>query len=154
DELRRRLLRERLLGLGECNRSGVTPAPAATVDGRRLRGRDFDVVDAEALPLRELRLALLPDREQRRRDEDRRVRARGDADDERERKVLQRRAAEDEQRDDRQQRDERGRQGTPDRLPQRYVRDRGERLLAHQRDVLANAVEDDDRVVDRVAEHG
>ena len=30
----------------------------------------------------------------------------------------------------------------------------GERRPPHQRDVLADAVEDDDRVVDRVAEHG
>ena len=55
---------------------------------------------------------------------------------------------------DRQQRDERRRQRTADRLPQRDVRDRRERRAPHQRDVLADAVEDDDRVVDRVPEHG
>ena len=46
------------------------------------------------------------------------------------------------------------RQGAADRFPELDVRDRGERRPAHQRDVLPDAVEDDDRVVDRVAEHG
>src|SRR5207249_1529558 len=47
-----------------------------------------------APPARELWLALLPDREERRRDEDRRVRTRGDPDEQREGEVLQRRPAE------------------------------------------------------------
>src|SRR5439155_1261983 len=62
---------------------------------RRLAGRGLHV---DVPPPRELRLAFLPDRQQRRRDEDRRVRARGDSDEQREREVLQRRAAEEEQR--------------------------------------------------------
>ena len=75
------------------------------------------------------------------------------ADDEREGEVLERRAAEDVETDDRQQRDERRRQRASDRLPERDVGDRRERRPAHERHVLADAVEDDDRVVDRVAEH-
>ena len=58
-----------------------------------------------------------------------------------------------EQRDDRQQRDERRRERPRDRLPQRDVRDLPERAALHQRDVLPDPVEDDDRVVDRVPEH-
>src|SRR5262249_17257010 len=108
----------------------------------------------EVLPPRVLGLAFLPDSEQRRRDEDRGVGTRDDADDQREGEVLERRAAEDVEADDRQQRDERRGQRAPDRLPQRDVGDRRERRAPHQRDVLAYAVEDDDRVVDRVAEHG
>ena len=69
-------------------------------------------------------------------------------------KSLQRRAAEEEQRADRQQRDERRRQRAADRLPERDVDDRRERRAPHDRHVLADAVEDDDRVVDRVTEHG
>src|ERR1700727_876043 len=52
------------------------------------------------------RLALLPVRQHRRGDEDRRVGARSDADDQREREVLQRFPTEQEQRDDRKQRAE------------------------------------------------
>src|SRR5437870_7768966 len=62
--------------------------------------------------------------EQRRGDEDRRVGPGDDPDDEREREVLQGRAAEEQQRADRQQRDERRRERAPDRLPERDVRDR------------------------------
>ena len=72
----------------------------------------------------------------------------------REREVLQRRAAEEEQRADRQQRDERRGERPADRLPERDVDDRRERRAPHDRHVLADAVEDDDRVVDRVTEHG
>src|SRR5207249_3646099 len=124
DELRRRLGGERLLGLRECDRSRVeaTPATPAVPD------RPIDLAARELLPLRELRLALLPDRQQRRGDEDRRVRTRGDADDQREREVLQGRAAEDLERDDRQQRDERRGQRASNRLPERDVHDRRERL--------------------------
>ena len=53
---------------------------------------------AAVLAARVLGLALLPGGQQRRRDEDRRVGTRGDADEQREREVLQRRAAEEEQR--------------------------------------------------------
>src|SRR5579864_960994 len=82
-ELRRRLRRQRLLGLGERNRARVE-APATTAVDRHTVG-----VARKLLPLRELGLALLPDREQRRRDEDRRVGTRRDTDEEREREVLQ-----------------------------------------------------------------
>src|SRR5439155_23288681 len=104
--------------------------------GRRLGGRRrFGLLEhglrrsvaergLDVLAVRVLRLALLPDREQRRRDEDRRVGAREDADEEREGEVLQRRAAEEEQRADGEQRDEGRRQRAADRLPQRRVRDR------------------------------
>src|SRR5262249_17030791 len=88
--------------------------------GRRLCGRgllclfeprfDAALADGLALAACELRLSLLPDRQQRCRDENRRVGAGQDPDEQREREVLQRRAAEREQRDDRQQRDEGGRQ--------------------------------------------
>ena len=103
---------------------------------------------------RVLGLTLLEDREQRRGDEDRRVRAGADSDEEREREVLERVAAEEPQRRDRDERDERRCQRARDRLPQGDVADDAERRPLHQRDVLADAVEDDDRVVDRVAEHG
>src|SRR5215203_6384405 len=65
-----------------------------------------------------LRLALLEDRQERRGDEDGRVRTGRDPDHQREREVLERRAAEDQERGERQQRDERRRERTPDRLPQ------------------------------------
>src|SRR5581483_269371 len=114
----------------------------------------LDAVERDLAAPGELGLALLPDREQRRRDEDRRVRTRGDADDQREREVLQRRAAEQEERADGQERDEGRGERPPDRLPERHVGDDRERRSPHDRNVLAYAVEDDDRVVDRVAEHG
>src|SRR5215218_3682994 len=62
------------------------------------------------LALRVLRLALLQPGDERDREEDRRVRAGADADEQREREVLERLAAEDEQRDQRQQRDQRRRE--------------------------------------------
>src|SRR5262249_58365141 len=97
------------LRLFERDRAGIRPPPAAsTVDGRC--GTVHLVGGTEPLPFRELGLALLPDREERRRDEDRRVRTRGHADDQREREVLERRAAAELEGDDRQQRDERRRQ--------------------------------------------
>ena len=99
-----------------------------------------------------MRLALLPVRQHRRGDEDRRVRAGGDADQQREREVLQRRAAEQQQREDRHQR-ARGRGQRPGQhLGHRAVDDLRERGARHPRDVLAHAVEHDDRVVQRVAQ--
>jgi len=74
--------------------ASAVAAAAATSD------RGAHVVRRELPALRKLRLALLPDREQRRGDEDRRVRTGGDADDEREGEVLERGAAEDLERDD------------------------------------------------------
>ena len=73
---------------------------------------------------RVLGLALLEHREQRRGDEDRGVRARPDADQQREREVLERVAAEHEERDDREERDERRRERARDRLPERDVGER------------------------------
>src|SRR5262249_17752687 len=115
------------LGLaGSAMRTRAPPLPAALsllfgrgddvldrVDRRQVRGRfgrggllglledrlggTAVALDLDVLAACELRLALLQDRQQRRRDEDRRVGARGDADEQREREVLQGRAAEDEQ---------------------------------------------------------
>src|SRR5579859_3508601 len=158
DEARRRLRGERRLRLLQRERPGVECR--AALRPQRPPSRETSSVGLRALTFglllapRVLRLPLLPDREDRRCEEDRGVGARRDADDEREGEVLERRAAEDLEADDRQQRDERRGQRAPDRLPQRDVRDRRERRAPHQRDVLADAVEDDDRVVDRVAEHG
>src|SRR4029079_14287503 len=73
------------------------PRPAAC-RGSTVRALAFLV--GEVLPPCVLRLALLPGVEQRRRDEDRGVGARDDADDEREGEVLERLAAEDEKADD------------------------------------------------------
>src|SRR5258705_2620999 len=92
DELGRRLRGKRLLGCLERGGAYVGSAPA-TADAPDRRA-DL-VARRELLALRELGLALLPDREQRRRDEDRRVRTGDDADDERECEVLECRAAED-----------------------------------------------------------
>ena len=103
--------------------------------------------------LRVDRLALLPVREHRRGDEDRRVGA-----GERRRsssakaKSLQRLAAEEQQREDRQQRAERRRQRPRQHLAHRAVDDLRERGARHARHVLAHAVEHDDRVVERVAQ--
>src|SRR5205814_10275660 len=79
--------------------------------GRLLEGR-LELALAEDLVLapRVLGLALLQDRQERCGNEDRGVRTGRDADHQREREVLQRVTAEQEQRADRQQRDERGRQ--------------------------------------------
>src|SRR5829696_335063 len=73
-----------------------------------------------------LGLPLLQPGRQRRRDEDRGVGAGADADEQREREVLERLAAEEVERADRQQRDERRREGARDRLPERNVRERPE----------------------------
>src|SRR6185312_17203010 len=94
-----------------------------------------------------LGLPLLEHAEERRRDEDRRVGTRGDTDHQCEREVLERGASVEEQRTDRQKRDERRGQRPADRLPQRDVRDRRHRGPPHKRDVLPDAVEDDDGVV-------
>ena len=81
-----RLLRARAVPASTLAAAAARPSTAGVAVRRR---------PASALPLRVLRLALLPDREQRRGDEDRGVGTRDDADDQREREVLQRRAAED-----------------------------------------------------------
>src|SRR2546423_3874948 len=85
-ERRRRLGRGGLLGLFEHRRSRVgsrctAPWSSRPPPGRRsaIRLRPF-FSSVDALPPRELRLALLQDRQQRRGDEDRRVRARDDPD--------------------------------------------------------------------------
>src|SRR6185437_11680090 len=84
DELGRRLCGECVLGGLECGGADVA-ATAPAVDEHRL------LVTREAAALRVLRLAFLPHAEERCGDEDRRVRTRGDADDEREGEVLERR---------------------------------------------------------------
>src|SRR5262249_34188634 len=74
--------------------------------------------DGAVLAPCELRLALLPGREQRGCDEDRGVGTGRDADEEGEREVLQRRAAEEEERGDGQQRDARRHDRPANGLPQ------------------------------------
>ena len=69
-------------------------------------------------------------------------------------KSLQRLAAEEQQREHRQQRAEARRQRAHDDLGHRAVDDLRERRARHPRDVLADAVEHDDRVVERVAQDG
>jgi hypothetical protein len=66
---------------------------------RHLRLLPADLA-VDVLPARVLRLALLPDREQRGRDEDRRVGAGADPNEESEREVLERLTAEEEERRD------------------------------------------------------
>src|ERR1700712_1816170 len=83
---RRRFVRRGLLGFGE-------HAAAERALGR-----------VAALAAVVLRLALLPPGEERRGDEDRRIRTGGDADEQREGEVLERRTAEEEQRGARRQR--------------------------------------------------
>ena len=96
--------------------------------------------------------AAIPPEHDRGRDENRGVRSRDHADEHREREVVYRPVAEDEERGNReerrQRRDDRARQALVDRL----VADLGEGdpLLALEK--LADAVEHDDRVVDRVAD--
>ena len=68
-------------------------------------------------------------------------------------KSFERVASEEVERGDREQRDERRRERPREHLPHRDVPDDAERRTPHERHVLAHAVEDDDRVVDRVAEH-
>ena len=97
-------------------------------------------------------LALLPVREHRRGDEDRGVGPRGDPDHQREREVLQRFTAEQQQREHRQQRAEARGQRPREHLGHRAVDDLRERGAGHARHVLAHAVEHDDRVVQRVSE--
>ena len=99
-------------------------------------------------------LPLLPMGQDRRRDEDRRIRTGGEADHHREGEVLQGRAAEDvehrHQEDGRQTRD----QGSGQNLAHGAVDDLGEGRAGQPRHVLAHAVEHDDRVVERVPKDG
>ena len=97
-------------------------------------------------------LALLPVRQHGRGDEDRGVGAGGDPDHQREREVLQRFAAEQQQRGDRQQRAEARRQRPGQHLGHRAVDDLRERGARHARHVLAHTIEHDDRVVQRISE--
>ena len=94
--------------------AAISSASAAsvppTVDSpRALRGRRGGAANSGS--------RSLSTREQRRGQEDRRVRARTDSDEQGEREVLERVAAEDVQRSDREQRDERRRERARDRPP-------------------------------------
>ena len=100
------------------------------------------------------RLALLPRGEHRRGDEDRRVGSREDPDHHREGEVAQRLTAEDEQHADQEDGREAGDQRSGQDLGHRAVDDLREGGARHPRHVLADSVEDDDRVVHRVAEDG
>ena len=86
------------------------------------------------------------------RDEDRRVGAGRDTDQQREREVLQRLAAEHQQRGDRDQRAELGGQRPGQHLAHRAVDDLRERRPRHARRVLPYSVEHDHRVVEREPE--
>ena len=97
-------------------------------------------------------LPLLPDDEERARVEDRRVGPRDDPDEEREDELLGRGAAEEEQRGQRQDDGEARRDRPAERLQERVVDDLGERLAGVAGAVLADPVEDDDRVVDAEAD--
>ena len=94
-----------------------------------------------------------PEADDRRGDEHARVGAGDDADHHREREPVQHLAAEEEQRERRQQRRARGDDRPAERLVDRRVDDVGHRVAAHRAQVLADPVEDHDRVVGRVAGH-
>src|SRR5690606_34213070 len=101
-------------------------------------------------------LVPLPEHEEeRRRDEDRRVGAGDETDEEDERESADRLATEDEKRGDRQERRHRREERTAERLVDAQVDalTEGEvALLSSPPPVLADAVEDDDGVVDRIAD--
>ena len=99
-------------------------------DGRRVGGHRAELAHDPRAAGAVAGLALLPVRQHRRGDEDRRVRAGGDPDQQREREVLQRRAAEDQQRQHRQQRAEARRQRPGQHLGHRAVDDLRERRAA------------------------
>ena len=99
-------------------------------------------------------LALLPLGQHGRGDEDRRVGTGGDADHHREGEVLQRLAAEDQQHADQEDGRQAGDQRSRQHLAHRAVDDLREGGARHPRHVLADAVEDDDRVVHRVTQDG
>ena len=99
-------------------------------------------------------LPELPVDQQRRGDEDRRVRPRDDADEQGQDEVLDRRATEQQQREQRQHDGQAGHDRAPERLQDRVVHDLGERLAGVAGLVLADPVEDDDRVVDAEADDG
>src|SRR5262245_53714362 len=101
------------------------------------------------------RLALLQDHQDRRGDEDRRVGTGEHTDQHREREVLQRGAAEQQQRQDRQDDHQRGVHRAHQHLVHRVVRDALVGVLAEQRGglgVLLDLVEDDHGVVQREPE--
>ena len=104
------------------------PASAAMAasDSRRLAGS----LSSAVLAARVLGVALHQRGQQRRGDEDRADRTDHDPDHDREREVLQRRAAEDVQRRDRQQRDHRREERPPQHLPHRHVADPRDRSRA------------------------
>src|SRR5438874_8405131 len=95
---------------------------------------------------------LLPERDDLARVEDRRVRPRDDADEQREREVAHREPAEEEEREQGEDDGQRGDHGPRERLHDRVVDHRVERLAWIQAEVLADPVEYHDRVVDREAD--
>src|SRR5687768_1498336 len=96
-------------------------------------------------------LLLAEENRDRRGDEDRRVGAADDADEHREREAAQRLAAEDIQGEHREERRAGGDDRPRQRLIDAEIHHLLERLAAHRPQVLADAVEDDDRVVHRIA---
>src|ERR671910_672513 len=139
---------------GESDALEEVPGRAVAIRlGLELR-RPFHRLVVERLAALVLRSALEQDGEERGGDEDRGEGAYPDADQDREREVLEHLAAEEIQRADREQGDDRRRQRPTDGLPERGVDNRLDRGSPHDRQVLAHAVEDDDRVVDRVADDG
>ena len=90
----------------------------------------------------------------RARDVDRRIGADDDADDQRHGEAPERVAAEEHQREQHEQARDARHQRARQRLVHRRVDDRLRRAAAHEPEIVANSVVDDDRVVDRVAEHG
>ena len=135
------------------------PRGGASARRRRARGRRPARsrarlgIRASARPVD--RLALLPVHEHGAGDEDRRVGARERADEQREGEVLQRLAAEQEQREHRQASCRRLVASERTMTSRhRAVDDLRERGARHPRDVLPDAVEHDDRVVEREAQDG
>src|SRR5438874_4045294 len=116
---------------------------------RRRRGRRHHVRVRRGARRR----VAAPEADDRRRDEDARVGAGDDADHHREREAVQDLAAEEEQRERRQQRRARRDHRPAERLVHRDVDDVVHRVAAHDPQVLADPVEDDDRVVGREARH-
>src|SRR6266545_7948668 len=132
----------------------TTSARRATL--RRRIGRDRISGGGGLRPpaLAPLVLELLPQRDDLRGIEDRGVRARDDPDEQREREVADRVAAEEEEREQRHEHRERRDHGPRQRLHDREVDDGVERLAHVQLQVLADPVEDDDRVVHGEADDG
>src|SRR5579872_846877 len=121
---------------------------------RRLAGRGFTRERRGVSPGPSARGALLPHDEQRTRDEDGGIRAARHAHQEREGEILQGIAAEEVQREQHDQHCRERIHRPRHRLQQRDVHHLVVRLVRHEPAVLADPVEDDDRIHDRVADDG